>query len=331
MKLLLDDKNIWSYQKTPHRVNPVLRDSLIEYLNYLTPIFDKAKSVCEFEFIFTLLRIRGMQGPGWDPYETTEEVFKYITKIIDKEKDYRPHRHLSLWLYGHIFEASELYEILANLLWVINGERFIVNNFPDKQKGKYKTPISPSEKIDRLTQLADKVGLKNNVSFLKSIFNRELRNSIFHSDYSLFNGELRLIKERKIFKNLDFVEIVNKGFAYYMSFSNILRHNIQSYSEPKVIPVHPEFSDDPNETAITIIRKGDGLVGLKDFQRSKSGDEYISYQIGKFTNKDSKLLSKDPLNTLLPSDSRKTINKILKVFPFIIRKHLIRQIEKFYS
>ena len=98
MKLLIDDNNSWSYKHTPKKTNPIISDNLLLYLNSLTEIFEAAKRISEFEFILALLRVRGLIGPGWDPYETTEEVFELISKEIYKAKNYKTHRHLSFSL-----------------------------------------------------------------------------------------------------------------------------------------------------------------------------------------------------------------------------------------
>lgn len=50
---------------------------------------------------------------------------------IAKIRDFETQRYLFLWLYGHIIEASEPYEIAANLITIIDGERFNINNFKE--------------------------------------------------------------------------------------------------------------------------------------------------------------------------------------------------------
>ena len=328
MKLIIDDNNKWNYQKQPKGIAPALRDNLIRYLNSLSVVFEVAKSTSEFEFIFTILRVRGLSGPGWDSFDTTEEIFELISKTIDKTKNYKTHRYLSLWLYGHIIEASELYEILASLLKICDGGRFGTNNFPDKKRGKHFIPVSPAEKIDKIQELAKEVNLEEHIFSLNEIFDRELRNAIFHSDYSLFNGELHLNKQNRILKNENFVEIINKSFAYYMAFSNLIRFHISSYKAPKIVKVHPDFSSDPNETAITIIREGTGLVGIKDHFKSPGiTDEYVSYKLGRFLKGELELINQNPEITTLPRNKRDRANRILKYFPLFLRKKLVKYLQ----
>jgi hypothetical protein len=325
MKLEIDDSGNWKYIKIPRKVVPSLRDNLIRYINLLATIFNSAKKTSEFEFILTLLRIRGLSGPGWDSFETTEEVFKLISKLIDKSNNYITSRHLSLLLYAHIVEASELYEILASLIKICDGERFCVDNFPNKKRGKTYIPVYPSEKIDIIKKLANKVNLENSILPLVEIFNRDLRNAVFHSDYSLHNGELHLNKINKTIPNDNFIELINKCFAYFMAFSNLIKYHISSYKEPSVIKVHPDFSSDPNETVITLIRKGYGLIGLRDYESTPNiQDEYVPYLIGRFNESELKLNEKYPRLTVYPRDKRETINNILKIFPVFLRKKIVK-------
>lgn len=53
-----------SHQKYSHRKD--LPDYDIGYI--LRKLFDVAKVKDEFEFCSTMLRVRGLEGPGWDPF-----------------------------------------------------------------------------------------------------------------------------------------------------------------------------------------------------------------------------------------------------------------------
>src|SRR5207245_1417539 len=110
-----------------------------------------AKSVCEFEFIYTLLGFKGMQDLSWDPIETTRRIIPAVTKMYEKVEGYETQRHLALWTYGHIVEASEPYERLSNLIAVSRGERFKICRFPPHKGGR---PQSPGEKIRQLDAMA---------------------------------------------------------------------------------------------------------------------------------------------------------------------------------
>jgi len=230
-------------------------------------------------------------------------------------------------LYGHIVEASEPYEILANLINVCEGGRFHVNNFPNKVGGKYRIPQSPSEKIDKLEEMASKIDMCNCVFPLKDVFDRDLRNAIFHSDYSLYEGEVRIRKPRKLYSHDEIMEIMNKGLAYFNAFVSIFNAYVRSYDEPKVIGVHKDFGGHPNEEAVTIIRKGHGLAGIKDnWTREELKRGHIPFRIGRFSRYETKLLKENRLLATLPASRTERINKILRILPKFISKRIAKRL-----
>ena len=320
----------WSIVGNVRGWNAVYKDATIRYLNSFDPLFEKAKDISEFEFINTLIRVRGLQDAGWDPWENTVKAFDCLTKLEKRIKDFETIRHLFLWLYGHIVEASEPYEIIANLMNIIEGKRFIIRNFPDKQMGKYSKPQTPSEKIEHLTNMAYKIKMPDSIFPFTDVFDRELRNAIFHSDYSLHGGEVRLSRGYgKIYTHEEIQSLINKGLAYFEAFKNLMTLHIRSYQVPKVISVHPEFSKDSDEKAITIIRTGYGLVGLKDNltpEELKKGK--IPFRTGRFFRYETKMLDKDPALTVLPLNRIEKFNRMLKLLPKFIRRRIVKIAEK---
>jgi hypothetical protein len=51
------------------------------YLTALDPAFTRAREQSEFEFILTLLRVRGLADAGWDAYETTLRAIPAMTQL----------------------------------------------------------------------------------------------------------------------------------------------------------------------------------------------------------------------------------------------------------
>lgn len=126
-------------------------EALPRYLNALDTAFVRAKEESEFNFLFSIFAFRGMQDAGWDPYETTVRAINEIKRVHDADVEGEASQHLGLWLYGHIMEASEPYEFLANLISVATGGRFNVEHFPPRPNG---APLSPQIKIERLGEKA---------------------------------------------------------------------------------------------------------------------------------------------------------------------------------
>jgi len=146
-RIIKNEQKVWVAIGRKHKWNSIHRESLLKYLNCLDPLFEKAKTTSEFEFMCTLLRVEGIKSAGWDPWENTVDVFDNIYRLVSRVKEYKKQTYLSLWLYGHIVEASEPYDMVANLMNIIAGQRYCMRNFPDiVGKGNYSRPQSPSEK-----------------------------------------------------------------------------------------------------------------------------------------------------------------------------------------
>lgn len=239
-------------------------EALPRYLTALDPAFTRTQEASEFEFILTLLRVRGMQDAGWDPYETTLRAVPAMTLLHESigpdDANFETARHLQLWVYGHIVEASEPYEILANLLAVTAGERFANQRFPPDGSGR---PQPVGRKLVQLTELAEAVDLAGVVEPMREIYDRDLRNAVFHADYTLHGGRVRLPLRSREYMHDEVMRLVNRALAFHEALALLYRSSVASYETPTEIPVHPGFSADPDERAVTIIREGHGIIGLK--------------------------------------------------------------------
>jgi hypothetical protein len=138
------------------------RETFERYLNAFDAAFTRAGERSEFEFIACLLQVRGLQDAGWDPYKTTLRAITALVKIHEtiQGTEPEPARHLRLWIYGHIVEAAEPYELLANLLDIAKGGRFYAERF--RPVGGTATrlgrPQNPGRKIDQIAKIAEAVG-----------------------------------------------------------------------------------------------------------------------------------------------------------------------------
>jgi hypothetical protein len=267
MPVARDEDGKWTLQIEDHEhsdLHPSYVEALPRYLTMFDPAFTCAHDRCEFEFLLSLFRVRGVQGPGWDPYETTLRAIPALVKVHEQIKELEPARHLQLWIYGHILEASEPYELLMNLIHVANGGRFGIDRFPPRSSGR---PLSPGEKIDEIKKASYAAGIPEVAAPLIEIWNRDFRNAIFHADYTLHGGEVRTVRPTNVYAHDQVMTLVNRAIAYHDALAGLYRVHIESYSESKIIKVSPGFSEDPEEHAIVIVREGYGAVGLKDTER----------------------------------------------------------------
>src|SRR5436305_582137 len=118
----------------PDGTNVDFVEALPRYMTALDPAFIQARERSEFQFLLCLLRIRGVKDAGWEPYETTCRAVTSVCAVHRQVEDYEAKQHLALWLYGHILEASEPYELLANLIAVAGGDGFRLERFPVPKK-----------------------------------------------------------------------------------------------------------------------------------------------------------------------------------------------------
>ncbi|MEK6710979.1 MAG: hypothetical protein AABZ64_10410, partial [Nitrospinota bacterium] len=205
---------------------------------------------------------------------------------------------ITLWTYGHILEASEPYELLANLLEIAQGKKCRLRQFPSDARGR---PLTPGEKISRLEKMADNAKMPQVVLPLKEAWDRYFRNAIFHADYTLYGDEVRTIRPLKSYSNEEVLILINRALAYHDALANLRKMHLESYTEPVIIPVHPDFSSDPDERATVIVREDYGATGLKDaWTSSELAAGKIRFRLGRFLPGETALLDANPELALLP-------------------------------
>lgn len=209
-----DINGLWKFSKIPKHFNPIYAESLEKYFNCLDPLFEKAQKKSDFEFILSLLNISGYQDAGWIAFETTEDIFLFFNKLKNKIRYGNERLYIFLLLYGLIVEASYPYDLIANLLNVASGNRFLRNNFPDKKTSRNKSrPQLTGEKINKLIEMAYKINIEKAIEPIIEVFDRELRNAIFHSDYVIYGKEIRIPSSKKIFMRSEVIALINKAIA----------------------------------------------------------------------------------------------------------------------
>jgi hypothetical protein len=236
-------------------------DSLVSYLNIFDPAYCRALNKSEFELVSLLIRMRGIEGPGWDPFESTQATVRSVRRAIGLVDTFEAERTLQLWLYGHIVEASEPYEMLMNLTRIVDGKRYHSYCFPPRNGRR---PQSPGEKIREIEQSAARVDLPNLALPLREIWDRDLRNALFHSDYSLRGYEITMRNPLRVWSHEQVMGYINRALAFFDALVAVDSIYRASFDKPRVIPVHPEFAKWPEEKAWVIVREDYGAIGLRD-------------------------------------------------------------------
>ncbi len=301
-----DETGKWSLTNSTEdkRSHPSYLEALPKYLNCYEPVFSAAKSKSEFDFICTILSIGPSSDAGWDPFETTTTSIPKILEIIEHNQSSIASEHLLLWTYGHIIEASEPYELLYNMAIVAGGGRHNISNYPDIERKKgVNRPQTVGEKIQNLSSVADKKGFSEIVIPIKDAYDRDLRNSIFHADYSFFGSELRTRNPARQYSHEEKLTFVNKALAYLEALRIMREYHISYYKEPKEILCGEGFSNIPNERATIIVREGHGAIGLKhSWTRRQVKKGAMPWHIARFhTREESQLFRKNPELAVLPA------------------------------
>jgi hypothetical protein len=294
-----DEYGTWTVEPTDdeRQQKPDYVNALPRYLTTFDAVLAAAETRNAFEFLHTLLGFRGAQDAGWVPYENTLRAISSVTQVHNELDDSTAAWHLALWVYGHIVEAAEPYEILANLIAISQGGRFNVRRFHDRRS----RPQSPGEKIGQIEASAAEAGLSEAAFPLREIWDRDLRNSIFHADYVLHSSGVRLPSARNPTRDIETVRrLVGRAHAYHDSVAELRRLYLGSYEEPKEIPAGEGFGG-PEERAVVIVRQGEGAVGLKHAYRASEVEQgAIPWRMAVLLPGDRELLDADPELALLP-------------------------------
>jgi hypothetical protein len=315
------------------KIDLLLKEKIIEYLDCIDPLFIKAKNINEFEFICAILDFKGILEAGWDPWEEILNIFHFFSKLIKKVKYYEYTVYIMLWMYGLAVEANFPYKLIANLMNIILGFRYNLDPF-NYFRGKNKKIIYPNEKLKFLTKTSKKISIDNCIFPFYETFDKDLRNAIFHADFTVYKGEVRINlgnSSKKIYTREEMQKIINKMIAFLVAFENIILYYKQSYESAKIINTPAEAGYDDNEKAVTILRRGHGLVGLKDtltYEEIKNGK--IPWHFGHFRKYEIEILKHNQGTILLPKDRFKKVDTIVKYCPQLFKKKLVDILKQYY-
>lgn len=198
----------WEWDSPPADTNAEFEKVVPEYLNAYDRLFSAAKKRSEFEFVCALVHID--KNSHQDPFETTKTTFDEIHKLHDKADDYVAEVSLSLWLYGHVVEASYPYQLVGDLASIAAGQRHRLMVFPRDDEGR---EISPGRKISHIEDTLQPVGLKVCAEPMRASWNADLRNAIFHSNYLILGSHIYLPEPHITMSVEDAMKRVNRTLA----------------------------------------------------------------------------------------------------------------------
>ena len=261
-----------------------------EYTDIFQHLFEAALETSEFNFVMTLLAIRGMSDVGWEPYENTVDVAQEVYNQQNKfEHNLRV--NMNLWLYVNLIECSEQFELIANMLRTVKGEDYIIANHKDRNFVNLKL----TSKIERLQKIAKDTGFEKVALPFQQSYNSRLRNAIGHGDYALKGGDRGGVTISDdagfpiILSHQETSDIVNRGLALHAAILGLRDHYIKSYQQSKVIKSSPGFGHGSPIDITIIARKDKGLLGIRCIGGHDMGKPFES-RLSRCTSSEMKLI-----------------------------------------
>ena len=239
----------------------------------LHALFQTARASDEFEFACTLMRVRGMEDVGWDPFVETHQLVTDLMTLINAPLVAYTKVRLGLLLYSHLTEVSSVYEILANLTRVVAGERYAMDpyldHYPRNRKGEPQF-LSTGGKVRAVKEMLDAVGQPAVAELLDWFFDASVRNAFAHADYTLHAESFRARSEWFEVGGIQTPEIPltlvadlgNRALAFYGEFMREHDEQRAGYQANKVVVGRIVENSDP--VPVELLADGDrGLYGFR--------------------------------------------------------------------
>lgn len=207
-------------------------------------LFLAAKSKDELQFVLSLnSEFRGEQDTGWSTADEAIAAFNDYVEFINKLNNGKMRIRIALSFYCQIAEASGFYEILKNMIRVVDGQKYSMWPFQEIVKrhadsGKQIAPNSNAV-MKNIIGHAKNVGLNEVVEVCRDAFDADIRNAFAHADYIVWEDGLRLRFRnggypRKIEWDT-FSAIYDRGINFFNILKSIVDENIRSYFPAKII------------------------------------------------------------------------------------------------
>src|SRR4029077_1889393 len=199
----------------------------------------------------------------------------------------RTRARLALISYCHATEMDFPYWLLTNLLRLRLGQKYNMNPFRDLEKtiGKKGVPrlkpATPLQKIRRVTELVEGAKLPDVGTALEEIYDNVIRNAVYHSDYTLHRGELRLLgnprysKKQGCFTGVveldELVEIINNAFAFYSALLTLYERARTLLGDFKnaFLPFDPHYKG-----LLELVFESSKLIGFRAYWPNGTLSEY---------------------------------------------------------
>jgi hypothetical protein len=231
----------------------------------LIDLFESAKANKEFEFVQVLMNYKAMGSlrSMSNLYEWFDAIEFYKT-LYNKHTGNEKYR-IGCLLYSTFFESSDFYNILGSLCRIKLGYRS--SSYLFFKTKKFERLLGTGEKIGMISELLED---SENIEILR-FFNenhiKEIRNTFFHSAYTLIEDHYQMFDSEPIVingaghSNFDIKEFllpkISNVIGFFDQFKDCFINHFNSYQENK--KVEGNF---PNPVVATILGSDNGLKGF---------------------------------------------------------------------
>jgi len=234
-------------------------------LKELSNLFDEAKAGAEFEFVMTLINYRGIGKEDvtnlYEWFDAIEFYKRLYFEFSGKEKT-----RMGALLYSTFFENSDFYNIIGSLCKEKLGYKG--SSYLYYKTKKMDRLLGTGEKIDLILELLNDCDKQGIIQFFTDNHFKEIRNTFFHSAYSLIEDTYILQDSDPIiigtagifhFEVGDFFyPKVENVIGFFDEFKRLYNAAFMSYQEDKEV-----LALFPGPTKATIFGSAEGLKGLE--------------------------------------------------------------------
>jgi len=232
----------------------------------VTRLFNESKNVDEFEFICTLINYKGL-GSRLSTSNLLEwfDAIEFYKTLFNSETDDNKKIRIGLLLYSTFFESSDLYNILGSLSRIKLGYRSSPYLYFKHQKAD--RWFGTGEKISMVNEILIDSGFEEIEQFFTTVHHKEIRNTFFHSSYSIEEDDYQLHdSDPVIVENVGHYVVsistfllpkINKVIEFFDSFKSQFLFHFNSYTQNKTVT--GRF---PERINIQILGTANGLAGF---------------------------------------------------------------------
>lgn len=231
----------------------------------LKSLYEEARNRVEFEFVLTLINYRGI---GKEDVTNLYEWFDAIDfyKRLYQSLEGKEKTRIGTLLYSTFFENSDFYNILGSLCKISLGYKG--SSYLYYKTRKMDRLLATGEKIDLISELLNDSGKVEILKFFSENHFKQIRNTFFHSAYSLWETNYILQDTEAIvidgvgkfgFDVNTFLYLkIDNVIAFFDCFKTLYFESFQLYKEDKEV-----FALFPGPTMATILGSENGLKGVE--------------------------------------------------------------------